>query len=904
MSCIPKEDPMSGPVVGHATLNILPSTNGFGKALDAQIAPLGRSSANSAVGRDIGGGIMAGFKGLVGPAMLATAGVAVASFAKGAITAASNLQQSTGAVEAIFKGQAKAVEGFAAASAKSIGLSKNEYQELASVMGTQLRNGGTALSQLGTKTNSLIGTGADLSAMFGGTTREAVEALSSALKGERDPIERYGVSLTQAAVDAEAAHLGFKKVGGTLSTEANQAATLSLIMKQTADAHGAAAREADSFASRQQQLAAGWDNVKAAIGNAFLPIAANAVGMLSNLVNAAGPLVKTIGPQITGFFSSMAPAFAPVGAALLQLGKAALELGPNVSPMLFIFNALRPVLPTIAGLLAQVATILATTLTTAAQALTPIIQVLTDVIGTVLAAVLPVVSSLLSSLSPVLSQAGAMFKVLAAAVLPLVSVLADILKPVIEALMPVVKTVFGVIANVVKAAMTVLSGVIKVVTSAIKGDWSGVWQGVQQIFRGVWDAIKAVVVGAINIVRSVITAGVNIISTLWSATWGAVKGFFSGIWEGIKTAASNAISGLIGIVTGIKDKVLGALSGAGKWLWDAGKNIVQGLLNGIRSLGATIGNLFLSLLPGWIVGPFKAALGIHSPSRLFKSFGEYIGQGLVQGLVASQDSVVAATTALSDKIKDTFEKLADERKAAADKLVSLNEKLAKSNAAEVSARQSAAFRIGEKEKTLAKQQADAAKLKAQAAKADKKHKAAADKAAKAAAERAAKTARSLAQDKRVEKERQKTAASRIADIKKDIAAQKATIKADDAMLKNGSQDRALKLVDMANDRLAILADQRDAIIEQLKDASKALEDALKVRDDYASSVKGGILGLFNVANFHTSAGMTDGIRSVIDKTREFTDVLAKLKAARGRLRAERRPHGGPRAPRRRRGGCR
>ncbi|XSS46005.1 hypothetical protein ACQBAU_16340 [Propionibacteriaceae bacterium Y2011] len=123
-------------------------------------------------------------------------------------------------------------------------MTKNEFNELGAVIGAQLKNGGTAMDELGPKTNDLITLGADLSSMFGGTTREAVEALSSALKGERDPIERYGVSLNQAKIDAEAAALGFKKVGGQLSTEAQQAATVSLIMKQTADAQGNFNKEA------------------------------------------------------------------------------------------------------------------------------------------------------------------------------------------------------------------------------------------------------------------------------------------------------------------------------------------------------------------------------------------------------------------------------------------------------------------------------------------------------------------------------------------------------------------------------------------------------------------------------------------------------------------------------------
>ena len=178
-----------------------------------------------------------------GAATLALGGLA----AKG-VSAAADLEQSVGAVQDVFKEGADQVLSWSAGAAKAVGLTKNEYNELATLIGAQLKNAGVSMSELGGKTNDLITLGADLSAMFGGTTAEAVAALSSALKGERDPIERYGVSLKQAAIDAKAAELGFQKVGGSFDQEAQAAATLALIMEQTSDAHGKFGREGDTLA--------------------------------------------------------------------------------------------------------------------------------------------------------------------------------------------------------------------------------------------------------------------------------------------------------------------------------------------------------------------------------------------------------------------------------------------------------------------------------------------------------------------------------------------------------------------------------------------------------------------------------------------------------------------------------
>ncbi|MGZ7371093.1 hypothetical protein ACXWSM_09370, partial [Streptococcus pyogenes] len=81
---------------------------------------------------------------------------------------------------------------------------------------------------------------------------------------------------------------------------------------------------------------------------------------------------------------------------------------------------------------------------------------------------------------------------------------------------------------------------------------------------------------------------------------------------------------------------------AGSWLIDTGKNIVQGLINGMTSLAGKIGSYFLEKIPGWIRKPFESALGIHSPSRVFAGYGENIGQGLINGVQSMAGSVKGA----------------------------------------------------------------------------------------------------------------------------------------------------------------------------------------------------------------------------------------------------------------------
>src|SRR5205085_12155378 len=104
-----------------------------------------------------------------------------------------------------------------------------------------------------------------------------------ALKGERDPIEKYAVSLTQASIDAQVAAMGLDTHTEASKRNADMQATLALITNQTASAHGAFAREADTAAGAQQRASAQFENAKAALGESLLPIVADAATKFSGL---------------------------------------------------------------------------------------------------------------------------------------------------------------------------------------------------------------------------------------------------------------------------------------------------------------------------------------------------------------------------------------------------------------------------------------------------------------------------------------------------------------------------------------------------------------------------------------------------------------------------------------------
>lgn len=234
--------------------------------------------------------------GTVALASFAVATVAVAAFSVEALKSASALEQSTGAIEAVFKDASAVVENFAQDAATDFGLSASSYENLAAVIGNSLKTMGLSTTDLAGKTNDIIGLGADLAATFGGTTADAVAALTAGLRGEYDSLERLVPGITAATVSTKALEMTGKDNADQLVDSEKKAAFLALAFQNSADAQGQFARENDSASGSMQIFNAKVENLQASMGEKLLP----AFGLL---VDKFTEIVDTKGPQIEEAFT-------------------------------------------------------------------------------------------------------------------------------------------------------------------------------------------------------------------------------------------------------------------------------------------------------------------------------------------------------------------------------------------------------------------------------------------------------------------------------------------------------------------------------------------------------------------------------------------------------------------------
>ncbi len=187
------------------------------------------------------------------------------------------------------------------------------------------------------------------------------------------------------------------------------------------------------------------------------------------------------------------------------------------------------------------------------------------------------------------------------------------------------------------------------VWNAVKNAVSKAVSGVVNFVKSHWPLLLAIITGPIGLAVLFVVRNWAKIKGATVAAFNAVKSAISGAMNAVKSTVSNAVGNVLSIFRGLLGKIKGALSGAGSALKGIGKNIVQGLINGIKSMGGAISRALVALLPGPLK-KFAGKLGIASPSKVFRDFGLNIGEGLVIGIDKTQGDVTAASSRLASSV--------------------------------------------------------------------------------------------------------------------------------------------------------------------------------------------------------------------------------------------------------------
>ena len=383
---------------------------------------------------------------------------------------------------------------------------------------------------------------------------------------------------------------------------------------------------------------------------------------ISGLSGVFTGLVQTIGPILSQIGTTFQTAFAPIGEMITT------QLLPALQPLMgALQNLANAVMPIIMTAIQTIAPVLATLVGNVIQTMSVIATAVTPVINNIAAliqAVLPVIQSLFQSWG--------------------------------SAIQGVINAVFPFIQTVIESVMNVISNVISTITALIQGDWDGVWNGIKNIAQSVWDGIGNIIQAGVDLIKNLIDTALNFIKGIFQSIWNAIKGTVQDVWNGIKnaissainavsstisgvlssiqnffsnawnsitnavssawngitSAVSNGVSSMMSFISSIPGRIMGFFGSAGSWLLDAGRNIIQGLINGIT--GAISGAISaVKNAVGGIISGAKSLLGIHSPSTVFRDeIGGMIPPGLSEGVERKTPQAVDSVETMARKIVD------------------------------------------------------------------------------------------------------------------------------------------------------------------------------------------------------------------------------------------------------------
>ncbi|HDV0601446.1 phage tail tape measure protein [Acinetobacter baumannii] len=162
------------------------------------------------------------------------------------------------------------------------------------------------------------------------------------------------------------------------------------------------------------------------------------------------------------------------------------------------------------------------------------------------------------------------------------------------------------------------------------------WSGITGFFSSVWTSITT---GVANVWNSIVSY-LGPIGDWFAAKWENIKLVTSVVWSGIKSVVTTAWDNLISAITNsplfqrIVDgwtKIFDYLGSLKNKMLSIGKNIIDGLVNGIQSGFDSLKTIWAkinSYMPDFM----RTKMDIHSPSRVMAELGGHVIGGIGMGL--------------------------------------------------------------------------------------------------------------------------------------------------------------------------------------------------------------------------------------------------------------------------------
>lgn len=223
-------------------------------------------------------------------------------------------------------------------------------------------------------------------------------------------------------------------------------------------------------------------------------------------------------------------------------------------------------------------------------------------------------------------------KILGVVLVVAIGLVIGLVRGLINVFTAIITTVIHVVAGIIQAFagivqffsgfFTVLHGIFTLNFTEIIAGFKTMGQGILNIVTGLWNAVSSVFVGAFNAIKGFVTGFIQGIINFFTGLWDKLTrhsiipdmlaqmlSMFLGIGPHVLSAFGSMIGGLISKAGQLPGMILKAVGNVGNVLFNAGKAIVQGFINGIGSMFSSLGTSVHNML-NWVRNLFP-----HSPAK-------------------------------------------------------------------------------------------------------------------------------------------------------------------------------------------------------------------------------------------------------------------------------------------------
>jgi TP901 family phage tail tape measure protein len=391
---------------------------------------------------------------------------------------AADIEDAVGATEQIFGDNADTVNTWASKLDSSFGIAKKEALEYSNLMGSMLINIGKLTKEEASKQSAkLIELAGDLTAMYGGTTADAVRALTGALKGNNTMLDNYGMAVNEALIKQKALELGLISTSGEMTLQAKQAATLALIWEQTGAAQGQAAREADGASGAMRALKTEISNLSTELGEVLLPIITPVISRVRDFVSG----LRNLSPEAKKVIVIVGGITAAIGPFLLSLGSL-LKMLPLVTAG---FTAITSPIGIAIAAIAGAAVLIV-------KNWDAIKEYFTSGGG---AELFESVKNLFITVKDVVSN---VFFEIKNTITTIWNAIGDTIKKIWG-------NTFDSIVTTITIAVDIVSGVLNTLISLLKGDFSGALESIKTLAKNVFEGFKNIVFNSLSSMTSALS---------------------------------------------------------------------------------------------------------------------------------------------------------------------------------------------------------------------------------------------------------------------------------------------------------------------------------------------------------------------------------------------------------------